>query len=470
MSGLFQGLEIGKRAMASHQAWLQTIGHNIANANTPGYSRQRVSLVSTYPMRQPAGIIGTGVIADSIYQVRDTFLSQQYRVENKSLGQWSALDKTMTQIESVFNEPSDNGLGGLMNKFWSAWSVLGNSSELDRSALVEQTNLLTDGLHRVYSELNELRRSVDTDLELVVDKVNLISDEIATLNRQISSSELGTDTANDLRDRRELLVDELSTYVDVNTREQSNSTLTVYISSLAIVEQTSSFHIGTNKNKSGAQATSEIVWANTDKVIKSYNGQLKGLVDTRDEIIPEYLEALDNIAQALVTNVNALHTTGYGLGGANGTGETGHNFFDPTKISAANITINQDIVNDLNLIAASQTGEIGAEGDGRNAQAIADLKRSLLMSDNSLTIGESYNALISKIGVATAKASNLKETFELMVQQVDNSRQSIQGVSLDEEMAQMIKYQNAFDAAARVIVAMDKALGTIIRMAADTTG
>ena len=470
MSGLFQGLEVGKRALASQQAWLQTIGHNIANANTPGYTRQRVSLVSTYPLKQPYGILGTGVTADGVYQVRDMFLNQQFRVENKALGQWSALDKTMSQIEAVFNEPNENSISGLMDQFWSAWSDLGNNPELDRSALVEQTNLLTDSMHRVYSELNELRRSVDTDIELVVESVNHIADEIASLNRQISISELGTDIANDLRDRRNYLVDELSSYVDVNTREQKNGTLTVYISSLAIVEQTSSFDIGINKEKSGSQVTSEIVWANTDKVIKSYNGQLKGLVDTRDDIIPEYLEALDDMTRSLVTNVNALHSTGFGWGGANGSGETGHNFFDPSKTSAADIQINPDLANDLNLIAASQTAEIGTDGDGRNALAIADLKNVLLMSDNSLTIGERYNSLIGNIGVATAKASNLKQNFELLVQQVNNRRQSIQGVSLDEEMAQMIKYQNAFDAASRVIVAMDEALSTIIRMAADTTG
>ncbi len=470
MSGLFQGLEIGKRAMATQQIWMQTIGHNVANANTPGYARQRVRLASTYPMSHPIGPIGSGVIATGVYQVRDTFLSQQFRIENKSLGQWSALDKTLSQIEAVFNEPTDNALGGLLNKFWNAWSDLGNNPELDRSALVEQTNLLTDGLHRVYSELTELRRSVDRDIELVINEVNILAEEIASLNQQISGSELGQTRANDLRDRREQLVDELSTYVDVNTNEQTNGTLTVYIGALAIVEQTSSFHLGINKSASGNIAASQIVWAGTDKTIKSYDGQLKGLVDTRDEIIPQYLDALDEIARSLVTNVNALHSTGFGWGGANSSGETGHNFFEPTGISAANISINQDIANNLHLIAASQTGEIGTDGDGRNALDIADLRNSLLMSEGALTIGEAYNALVGRIGVATAKASNLKENFELLVQQVDNRRQSVQGVSLDEEMAQLIKFQNAFDAAARIIVAMDEALSTVIRMAAETTG
>ncbi|UCD17758.1 MAG: flagellar hook-associated protein FlgK, partial [Candidatus Zixiibacteriota bacterium] len=149
MSGLFQGLEIGKRALSASQLWLQTIGHNVANVNTPGYSRQRVRMITTHPDEHPVGPIGSGVKATSVYQVRDLFLSQQFRADNKALGEWTAREKTLAQIESVFNEPNDGSLSNLLDQFWNAWSDLSKpenvASTSARKNLIALTNVLTDG-------------------------------------------------------------------------------------------------------------------------------------------------------------------------------------------------------------------------------------------------------------------------------------------------------------------------------------
>ena len=288
-----------------------------------------------------------------------------------------------------------------------------------------------------------------------IEDVNTRADEIASLNAQISRTESGGENANDLRDKRDLLIDELSQYVDVNTIEMENGQATVFIGSLAIVDGTSSYRLGTHKAGAGATAVNEIVWEGTKRSIKVLNGQLKGAVDLRDSVIPEYLQALDDMAEALVTNVNALHQTGYNLDGTT----TGIDFFNPTHISAANISLSGDIANDVNNIAVSLSGEVG---DNRNALAISDLRNSLLMSRGTMTISGFYQSLVGKIGMDTGKSQNLKEDYELLVTQTENSRQSVQGVSLDEEMAQMIKYQHAFDAAARVITTMDEALDVVI--------
>jgi flagellar hook-associated protein 1 FlgK len=457
MAGLFDGLEIGKRALATHQLWLNTIGHNISNVNTPGYTRQRVAISTTFPLETPIGQMGTGVKADEIRSLRDLFLNQQYRQENKSLGQWTSLEKTLSQIEALFTEPNDDSLGDLLDDFWAGWSDLANNPEsvAARTALKEQTNLLTTGFHRIYNHLNELRQSVDNDVVLTVQKVNELSDEIASINQQVARAELGGQNANDLRDRRDYLIDQLSEYVDVNVIEQKNNTATVMIGALTIVDGTSSFKLGTKKMGAGLMVSSDIVWAGTSKEIKNINGQLKGLVDTRDDVIPKYLDFLDNMAEALVTNVNALHQTGYGLNGS-----TGLNYFDSLNTSAADIQLSATIELDVNRIAASQGGEVG---DNVNALAIADLKDTVLMMRGTASINEYYVSLIGTLGVETGKAENLKENYELLVEQLENARQSVQGVSLDEEMIQMIKFQHAYDAAARVITTMDEALGTIIQ-------
>ncbi len=457
MSGLFGGLEIGKRALATHQLWLTTIGHNIANVNTPGYTRQRVAIATSDPFEHRIGPVGTGVKAVNVNHVRDLFLNQQFRQNNKQLGRWNAMNKTLAQIEALFAEPSDDSLSGLLNEFWDSWSDLANNPENSggRNSLKEKTNLLTTAFHRIYNQLSTLRKNVDEEIALTVEEINLRTDEIASLNLQISKVELGGENANDLRDKRDLLIDELSDYVDVNMMEMENGLATVYIGSLAIVDGVSSYRLDTYKTGAGATSANQIVWEGTKKSIKVLDGQIKGAIDLRDMVIPEYLQALDDMAEALVTNVNTLHQTGYGLDGTT----TGINFFNSTRISAADISLSGDIANDINNIAASLSGEVG---DNRNALAISDLRSSMLMSRGTSTISGFYQSLIGKIGVDTSKARNLKEDYGLLVAQTDNSRQSVQGVSLDEEMVQMIKYQHAFDAAARIITTMDQAMEVVI--------
>lgn len=456
--GLFSGLELGKRALQANQMWIRTIGHNIANANTAGYSRQRVTMVTTLPEKHIIGSLGTGVIAEGVYQVKDSFLTEQYRMQNKSLGEWTSKEKTLTQLENIFNEPGDSSVNNLLDQFWSKWSELSNNpdSSAYRADLISTTTLLTDNLHLIAEKLTDVRQSIDSEIELLIDKVNLIGSEIAQLNNNISRQEVGGDIANDLRDRRDSLIDELSTYIDVNVNEKSSGSVTVYIGSLAIVEGGDSFEIGTRTIGSGDIAIQDIVWAKTDHAIRSSGGQLKALLETRDEIIPEYENSLNAIIETMVTGVNEIHRNGYGLDSS-----TNVNFFDPDGLTAKTIEINIDILNNQDMIAASQSGE---PGDNTNALAISDLRDSLLMNNGTATISNFYQDIIGSIGVKTNQAISQKENFELLVAQVENSRQSVQGVSLDEEMTMMIKYQNAYDAAARVITAIDEALGTVISM------
>ncbi|UCD94150.1 MAG: flagellar hook-associated protein FlgK, partial [Candidatus Zixiibacteriota bacterium] len=402
------------------------------------------------------GPVGTGVTATDVRHIRDLFLTEQFRQENKALGKWTSMDKTLSQIEALFNEPNSDSLGDLMDKFWASWSDLANNPEsmAARSALKEQSNLLASRFHRIYNQLLDIKASVDSDVDLTVQQVNNLAQELASLNMQIARSELGGENANDLRDKRDHLIDQLSELIDINVAEQKNGTATVYVGALAIVEGTSSFKIGTHKIRVGAAAVSEIVWEGTTKTLKVYDGQLRGLLDTRDTVIPNYMQALDDLAKALITNINSLHQAGFGLDGS-----TGWNFFGTLDMSAAGIKVSDEIQNDINRIAASQSGEVG---DNRNALAIADLRNAKLMSRGTASLAEFYQGMIGGIGVETSKARGLKENYELLVAQLENSRQSVQGVSLDEEMTQMIKFQHAYDAAARVITTMDQALDTVI--------
>lgn len=455
MAGLFQGLEIGRRALLTHQLNLQTIGHNIANVNTPGYSRQRVNITSTMPDHLTTGIVGTGVKAVDIRNIKDLFLGEQYRQENKSLGEWTYKEKVLSQIENLFNEPNDDTLSQLMTDFWSSWSDLATGVEGARENIVSQANKLTNGFHEIANQLNNLRDSIDRDLSNYTNQINNLTGEIARLNHLIKSQEVGNEHANDLRDQREILLDDLSALVDVNNRENADGTMTVYIGAMTIVSDTKSLDIESVVKNEDGKVTHNLVWEGSNVVLKSAKGQLKGLLDTRDKMIPKYIGELDRLAGTIVSEVNALHSTGYGANDS-----TDVNFFDPDKVRAIDIQLDSEIVFDSAKIAGSM--ELGKRDDNRIALEIANLQNKTMLNNGTATMDYYYNSMVSSLGIEVSESKSFKSNYELLVEQINYSKESIQGVSLDEEMTNMVKFQQAYDAAARVITTMDQALDTVI--------
>jgi flagellar hook-associated protein 1 FlgK len=455
MAGLFQALEVGKRAMLSHQLVLQTIGHNIANVDTPGYTRQRVTLSATLPEASMRGQVGTGIQVDDIHHIRDLFLGEQYRDAQKSYGQWSYRQKTLTQIESLFNEPQDDSIGDLLNGFWDAWSELSTNSDSanNRKLVVAQAKTLINGIHQLARQLDNLRESVDSDLRAMTKDINRLTTEIARINDQIKVTEVGGQHANDLRDTRDLLIDELSNLIDVRTVDKPNGANIVYMGSMLLVDGGDAMPIEAKTENVKGQPISSVVWEGTDMELTNINGQLRGLVESRDTVIPSYLDKLNELTRALVTQVNAIHSSGYTLDG-----RTGINFFDPTQTDALTIRLDPTLESDVNNVVASQT----ADGDNLAALALSDLRHVAVVADNSMTIDDYYNSLVGTLGVEAQQASSFTDNYELLMSQIDNQRQSVQGVSLDEEMANLVKFQHAYDAAARVITTMDEALDTVI--------
>jgi flagellar hook-associated protein 1 FlgK len=460
MPGLFQGLEIGKRALLTHQLNLQTIGHNIANVNTPGFSRQRVNVTQTSPEMQSFGSVGTGITAEDITHARDYFLSQQYRQATKSLGQWSYKQKTMTQIESVFNEPQDDSVSDLLDGFWNAWSDLSTQAS-STNAATARTNVLgeatklVNGIHELANRLQSLRDSVDNDLQNYTNEINKYTATIAQINQQIASAELGGNPANDLRDERDYLTDELATMIDVRVTEKPNGTTLVSMGAMVLVDSADSFPIGSKVINDDGRPIHKLVWKGTDVQLTNLNGELYGLIESRDKMIPKYIDELNTLTRTIIEQVNGIHSGGYGASDS-----TGVPFFDPNFTEAATIRINQEIVQDSNKIAASATPSPAF--DNAIALALSELRNMTVMDKNTSTMNDYYTSLVGKLGIETSEATSFSKNYELLVQQVDNSRQSVQGVSLDEEMANMIKYQHAYDAAARVITTMDQALDTVI--------
>lgn len=456
MYGANVGLEIGKRALLAQQLSLNLTGHNIANVNTPGFSRQNSIMETNQPMVLPFGSLGTGVDVSDIRRIRSVFLDQQFRSESHRLGKWRFLSQTWNQVESIYNEPEDTGLSALLDDFWNSWQDLANNpeSESARVAVREQASLLINSFHHLSTQLRDLRDSLDTDINTMVQQINNIASQIAGLNQSIASAELTGNTANDLRDRRDYLVDQLSQWVNVGVLEQSNGSYTVLLGGMALVDGTSHLQIATETQSSGSSVTTRVFFQGTGIEIEHSGGEFEGILEARDEIAVERQAELDLLARELVSTVNEIHRAGYGLGG-----ETGIDFFDPDTTGAADIQLNTLILQDVNCIAAGLNGEIG---DNSNALAMAALRDKLVLRDGQATFNEYYASVVGKIGIKSQEAQNLEQNQMALIFQIENARQSTSGVSLDEEMANMIRYQHAFEAAARVVTAMDSALDTII--------
>ncbi len=456
MGGLFEGLELGKRALLAQQYSLTTAGHNMANVDTPGYTRQRVNLAATDPFVSTVGRIGSGVRVTNVLQARDLFLTGQYRQGNDQLNRWSARQRAMNEVETIFQEPSEEGFGKSLDGFFAAWHTLSQNPESSagRAAVREQASLVANAFHQTSARLSDLEKSLDSEIAGRVTTINQLAANLSEVNRAIARTELGGAQANDLRDRRNLMIDQLSQYTDVQVIEMNNGVARVFIGSMELVEQASYNPLSAVTTGAGNQTQTTITWQGSSIPVKFSSGELAGLMEARDELVPQYSARLDELAASFVQNVNSLHAQGYGLDGA-----TGRNFFNPAGLTAIDIELSSDITGDLNKIAASKSG---GPGDNAAATEIANLQKTYTMNNGTATFNDYYAEIVGTVGVRAAEANDATKNADLVLQQIEFSRQSVQGVSLDEEMTNLIKAQHAYAAAAKIVATMDSAINTLI--------
>jgi flagellar hook-associated protein 1 FlgK len=454
-------LSIGRKALMAQQKGINVTGNNIANVNTPGYSRQRLNLSSDVPIMTGNGLMGSGVTANKVERVYQRFLGVQINNETQSLGQWEAHKDALERVEMIFDESGGYGLNQVMSEFWNAWQDLTNnpSGSAERTVLVAKSEMLTATFSKNYEDLQKIQRDIDWNIEGAVEEINRLSENMVDLNQKIIQVESGGHMANDYRDQRDLVLKELSELIDINSFEDANGGVTVSVGSgQALVEGTHTYKLSTQANADGHQ---DVTWLDSsgNPVIISNNiskGKLKGWLDARDVEIDNSLNKLDTLAQNLMTEVNSLHATGYGLDGS-----TGNDFFTGTAL-ATGIQVNPLIANDTNLIAAAEG--IDKPGDNGNAIAIANLQEELTMNGTTATFGAYYDSMVSDAGLAVQQATSYYDHQSQMVLQVENYRESISGVSIDEEAVNLIKYQNAYQAAAKLITTADEMMETVLAM------
>lgn len=465
---MFSGIEIGRRALMAHQKALDVTSHNVANANTPGYSKQEVVLASSMPITALSfskaggiGQLGTGVEATDLKRLRDKFLDRQFRNENSALGNWETKDRILREVESIMAEPSDAGLRAMLDQFWQSLQDLSNDpdSTSARALVRERGTAFTNQLKNTARFLSELRANVDADLARKVDEVNLLADRVVSLSRQISAALTSGDKPNDLMDQRDSLLDQLSKIVDLQVTEQPDGKVDVQIGGVPLVTKLTVDPM-TIQVISGKLT---VRWSQIPVDVSVSGGELRGLLDVRDVEIDGLVAKLDNLASTFASSFNAVHRLGYGLDNS-----TGNDFFVPSTgavITASTIVVNPVVVNDLNQVAAAKTldglGNVH-RGDGSNALDLANVKNLLIFNGGTTNTADYYESVISGLAVNTQAAANMTNNQEILITAITNQKVAVSGVSLDDEMISMVKYQQGYSAAARIITAMDEILDVVI--------
>ena len=462
MSDINGIMSMAAQALTTQQQAISVTSHNIANVNTPGYSRQKLVMTTNSAVNSVLGPMGNGVSADAIERIYDRFISAQINNESQALGRWDAQKNAVESLEMIFNETYGYGLNEAMSEYWNAWQALSNNPAglTERQMLLTRGQILTSAFNKLDSDLTQSQRDQDFAIGATVTDVNWLAEQIVDLNQKIVSTETGTQNANDYRDKRELVLKELSELIDINAFEDTNGNVSVLIADgRPLVTGGSLWQLSTEPNASGLQ---DVVWIdNVGNPVNINNdisgGKLKGWIETRDVLIPDYRNRLDSLARTLTTEVNNLHQNGFALNQS-----AGLVFFDGTG-RAADIEVNANIVANLDLIAAAADA-LTVPGDNRNAIEITNLQHQLLMSGNTATFNEYYSSLVRDVGNEVLKSESYYTHQSDMVAQLDNYRESVSGVSLDEEIINLIKFQNAYAAAAKMISTADEMIQTVLQM------
>jgi flagellar hook-associated protein 1 FlgK len=422
------GLETALSGLEADQAAIDTTGQNITNASTPGYSREQVDMETNPSLTIPAesdltgdGVqLGTGVDITQITRVRNQFLDVQYRAQNTQLGAATTNQTSLTQAQAAFNEPSSSGISAQLATFWSDWNSVANNpnSQAAKTSLVDDATTLTQSFNQLSSQLSSIQTQASQQYASITGsggEIESDATQIAQLNSAISDAEAGGQSPNTLEDQRDSLLDDLSQYGQLSVTTQSNGMDDV------------SFGDASSPLVSGATVN----WPQT--LTSATGGELGALLSLASSSGPvgQLSTSLDSVANDLVTSVNGLSTT--------------TPFFSGHSASTIAVAVTPSEV---------QTASASDPGGNDVALAIANLQGG--------SADQAYASLVDQVGTAVSNATTQQTNSQALVTAVNNQRESVSGVSLDQEMTNLMSFQQGYDASARAMTTLDAMLSTLI--------
>lgn len=444
----FDGLRIALSSLQAQRRALEVTGQNVANVATEGYSRQRIDLAANAGSIVPAIFarpngIGQGVLSSEVKRARDQFIELRANQEHAVDSNLREVQSTLDRIELGFAEPGENGLGAQMSDFLAGFDDVANqpTDTAARNQLIERAQTLVTGFTQLDTTLASVRQNAVEELQASMVDVNATAHRIADLNQRIQVAVTSGMSPNDLMDQRDLAATQLADSIGATVRPLGNGAVDVYVGGTALVRGSTANDLEVVIGTDPAQ-TMSVVWSKDDQPA-AVTGSAGGKITTANDIVPRYRAELKAVAAKLHDEVNAIHTTGFGLDGV-----TGRDFF--TWSATGQLAVDPVIAADPTKVGAS--GSATATRDGSIAKQIA-----------AVTGTESdYRALVVKLGVESQTATRRVEIQTGITEQIDTARQATSGVDVDEEMTNMLMYQHAYDAAARLMSTMDSTLDTLI--------
>jgi flagellar hook-associated protein 1 FlgK len=440
MSSLFGTMSLAAGAMMAQQSAIAVTANNVSNINTPGYSRQRADLAESPAAFDGSHMFGTGVVLQQVVSLRDRILELRIQDELQQQGSLKAQVESLADVELQFSMQNAN-VGDALNDFFdslSSLSSLPSSQALRQSVLISAQNLANQ-FRSGSNMLTQRQFSLDLEVQQVVAQVNCDIAQIAKLNGQIAASNIPEDQLGTYVDERNALLQDLSSLMGNHVITADDGLTITAQDGTPLVVGTNVYDLAVVQDASGS---TQLTAAGRLLDAQTVGGKIGGLLQVREQVIPGILQGLDSLASALITKFNSIHKNGVDLNGNAGT-----DFFIPVPNTgsgaAASFTVN---ITDADQIAASSDGSAGSNG---NLNSLIDLRNQPLVNGDRLI--DAYSHLTFQVGSSLANAKTDLQTSEAMVQQLKDQRGAISGVSLDEEASNLIRYQRAYEAAARVL-------------------
>ena len=458
-------MDTGKRSLANSQTSLQTVAHNIANKSTEGYSRQRTEVLANGPVTEGKLQIGMGARAAVVTRISNPWLEKQIQREGMSMGYEDTRADAMGRVEQIYNEQTNKGLNQYVAEFFNSFRELANNPEslASRTLVRESAVGMVKDFGRVSDQLRDVQEDLDGQIKTTVTEINQITKEIAALNEKIHTVELAGVPANDERDRRDLMLKKLGEKINISWGEGKDGVVSVTAGSTALLVS------GTSSNELKAQTSDtknrlEVYFMGSSTPVditeQISGGRIGGALEVRDHTVEDLLSHVDKLAYTIATEVNRAHIEGYDK-----SGNPGILFFDMPdneRGSASQIAINRTIFNDVSRISVAS--KPNAPGDNSIANVISALQYKQLMNDGTATMDDYYNTEVGQIGAIAQRAAKAQESQKNVMNQLSNIRESLSGVSLDEEATKMMEFQKLYDASARLIRVADEMLETALNL------
>lgn len=450
--GISKVFDIATRSLAVYRKAMDITSHNIANTNNPNFTRQKIVFTSDFTDVSAGIVWGNGVKIGDVVRYKDNFVDNQTRIMNSKYNDSRRQSELISNVEKLFAEPTELGLGNMISKFFNSFSELASSptsNPLRTGVLNAATNMVTK-VNSLNHSLNDIKRNIKSEFDEKVKSVNNILKQINQVNKDLKINQAKNMSTNDLLDHRDTLLKDLSKLVNIHITTASDNTISVSVGGSFAVD---AYHTTEFEMVEENGYLSMRIKGGTNPVILT-DGELNALLSVYTSKIPSYQQKIDRIVNTIVAEVNKIHNTGFSK---TSPPQTNINFFEPYKDGV--LRINELLLKNPNLISISSDGTLGNGDLALNISEIVDKK----LIDNS-TIMEYYTTLINELGNDGLLNKNLAEASQLVLDQLEQQREMASGVSLDEEMTNVLQFQRSYEASAKLIKVSDELLKTILEL------